>query len=236
MATFNGVDVSKYQGTIDWAKVGESGVRFAILRASIGNMADAMLRTNLAGCAAAGIPPGFYHFCKSVDAHGAREEAAVFLEAIAGAKPEYPIFCDIELLTQTSLSAKEQMDIIDAFFEKALEKGYLCGVYSFKANLEKILASEAARLKKYEIWCAQWAGKNTLEEVSGLWQYSSKGAVPGIGTAVDLNTAYKDYPAIVRERGKNGFPKQEPEDPCAALRAERDALAEKLRKIAGILG
>ncbi|HNW04946.1 MAG TPA: GH25 family lysozyme [Oscillospiraceae bacterium] len=236
MTTFDGVDVSKYQGTIDWAKAAESGVQFAILRASIGNAADPMLKANLAGCAAAGIPVGFYHFCKSADARGAREEGAVFLEAIAGAKPEYPIFCDIELAVQTALSAAEQMEIADAFFERALEQGYLCGIYSFKANLEKILASEAARLKKYEIWCAQWAGKNALAEESGLWQRSSKGVVPGIGTVVDLNTAYKDYPALVRERGKNGFPKQEPEDPCAVLRAERDALAEKLRKIAEILG
>ncbi len=57
----------------------------------------------------------------------------------------------------------------------------------------------------------------------------------GIGTVVDLNIAYKDYPALVRELGKNGFPKEETED-CAATRAERDALAEKLRKIAEILG
>lgn len=235
MAVFDGIDVSKYQGTIDWAKVGASGIRFAILRAGIGGSADSMLKTNLAGCAAAGIPFGFYHFCKSADAEGAKAEGAAFLETIAGVKPEYPIFCDIELSSQTALPAAEQLDIIDAFFEKALEKGYLCGVYSFKANLEKLLAAEPERLKKYEIWCAQWGSKNSLEETSGLWQWSSKGTASGIGTTVDLNIAYKDYPALVRGLGKNGFPKEETED-CAALLAERDALAEKLRKIAEIIG
>ncbi len=236
MTAFDGIDVSKYQGTIDWAKVREAGIRFAILRASIGNAVDSMLKTNLAGCTAEEIPFGFYHFCKSTDTQSAEEEGAAFLNAIGGAKPEYPVFCDIELSAQTALSAAEQLDIADAFFEKALEKGYLCGFYSFKANLEKLLAAEPERLKKYEIWCAQWGSKNSLEEMSGLWQWSSKGTAPGIETAVDLDISYKDYPALVREEGKNGFPEKEPEDPCAALLAERDALAEKLRKIAEILG
>lgn len=235
MATFDGIDVSKYQGTIDWAKVRGAGIRFAILRAGIGGSADSMLKTNLAGCTAEEIPFGFYHFCKSTDAQDAKEEGAAFLKTISGAKPEYPIFCDIELSSQTALPAAEQLDIVDAFFEEALQEGYLCGVYSFKANLEKLLASEPERLKKYEIWCAQWGSKNSLEETSGLWQWSSKGTTSGIGTVVDLNIAYKDYPALVRELGKNGFPKEETED-CAAIRAERDALAEKLRKIAEILG
>lgn len=235
MAVFDGIDVSKYQGTIDWAKVGASGIHFAILRAGIGGSADSTLKANLAGCAAAGIPFGFYYFCKSADAQGAKAEGAAFLETIAGAKPEYPIFCDIELSSQTSLPAGQQLDIVDAFFEKALEQNYLCGVYSFKANLEKLLAAEPERLKKYEIWSAQWSGKNSLEETCGLWQWSSKGTAAGIGTAVDLNIAYKDYPALIRGLGKNGFSKEKAED-CATLRAERDALAEKLRKIAEIIG
>jgi GH25 family lysozyme M1 (1,4-beta-N-acetylmuramidase) len=122
MATFDGIDVSKYQGTIDWAKVRGAGIRFAILRAGIGGSADSMLKTNLAGCTAEEIPFGFYHFCKSTDAQDAKEEGAAFLKTISGAKPEYPIFCDIELSSQTALPRRSSSTSSTPFLRRHSKK------------------------------------------------------------------------------------------------------------------
>ena len=136
-----GIDVSHHQGVIDWARVAASGeVEFAILRASFGwgNPAqiDRRVQNNIAGCTAAGIPYGFYHYSYAKTPDEAREEAKLFLSAVAGSKPQYPLALDFEDPSQMSLTGAEMRAVCRAFLEAVEAAGYAPMLYSTASLLE----------------------------------------------------------------------------------------------------
>lgn len=203
-----GIDVSKYQGDIDWQKVKESGVQFAILRAGYGreiSQKDPCFEKNYAACKAAGLPVGAYWYSYAADTEGAGLEAKACLEVIRGKSFEYPIWFDQEYEPGIlALTDQQRTDLVRTFCQALESAGYYTGLYCSRDWLKNQLLAD--QLKAYDIWVAAY-GKTpgAVPLPYGIWQYSSTGQVPGIQGPVDLDIAYKDYPAIIRRAGLNGL-------------------------------
>lgn len=198
MAQYKGIDVSKHNGTIDWAKVKAAGVQFAMLRAGYGrydNQKDEQFEANYKGATAAGIPVGAYHYSYATTAEQAKHEAEVFLGWIKGKTLTYPVAFDIEDKKQANLGVSLISNIIRAFCEAVEAAGYYVVVYANKDWLTNRIDADCK--SRYDIWLAQWTDKPTYAGSYGIWQYTSDGAVDGIEGRVDMNIAYKDYPALI---------------------------------------
>jgi lysozyme len=205
--TKQGVDVSKWQGTIDWIKAKESGVEFAILRSGYGkenpNQKDKTFETNYAGCKSAGIPVGTYHYSYSDSISDAKLEAQFCLKNIEGKQFEYPIIFDIEDKEMLKLSMQARTDICTAFCETIENAGYYAMIYCSKDwFLNKLKGEELA--KRFDFWIAQWGSQLPFREC-GIWQKSDSGSINGISGNVDLNISYNDYPTIIKNKGLNGL-------------------------------
>lgn len=203
-----GIDVSRWQGTVDWAKVKNSGkVDFAIMRAGYGkeyDQVDPSFHTNMKNAQAEGIPCGVYWYSYAMTAADAKQEAKVFLDTIKGYQFEYPVVFDIEDPTQMELTKTEVGQIIDAFCSAVEAEGYYCVLYSYASFLNSYVP--AATLKKYDIWVAHTkVSKPDFTGDYGIWQYSHTGTVSGISGDVDMNYAYRDYPMIIKNGHYNGF-------------------------------
>ena len=201
-----GIDVSKHQGVINWEKVKASGqVDFAILRAGFGkesSQIDVQFERNYSECKRLGIPVGAYWYSYAKTATEAEQEAAVCLSALAGKQFEYPVAFDIE--EQASL---QNADALCQAFCSALESvGYYTAIYTFKSALESCINDNTK--SRYDVFLSHVdVSKSSYTGNYGLWQYSWKGSVSGIVGDVDLDYAYRDYPAIIKDAGLNGFSK-----------------------------
>lgn len=201
-----GIDVSKWNGKIDWQSVKNDGTDFAIIRSSYGkespNQVDKKFEENYRNAKAVGIPVGVYHYSYADSVEDARKEAQFCLKNITGKQLEYPICFDIEDKEQLKLNNRQRTDICKAFCEEIEKAGYYVMIYCNFNWYKNYLYSE--ELKKYDLWLAEW---NVAEpSVScGIWQKSDKGTIDGISGNVDLNEAFKDYPMIMKMRGLNGF-------------------------------
>lgn len=188
-----GIDVSYYQGAIDWKKVKAAGIDFAILRSSVGDYyTDETFDYNITEAQRAGIKVGVYHYCRADSAESARTEAKYFLDIIKRYKPDFPIVVDIEDSRQQKLSVGELTLVADVFCEEVKKAGYQPMIYSSASWLNNKL--DMKKLSDYETWVAHWGVlKPAYNGSYGVWQYSCKGRVSGISGAVDLNIAYIDY-------------------------------------------
>lgn len=216
MTKANGIDVSYAQSTVDWQAVKADGVEFAMLRAGFGwenkaQQTDAQFYANVKGAKAAGVPIGCYHYSYATTVEEAQKEAAFLLDIIKGYAFEYPVVFDIEDKCQRDLDKKLLTDIAIAFC-KAMEKaGYYTAVYS---NLDWIHNRlDMSRLARYDLWLAQYNENPTYTGKFGIWQCASDGKVTGINGNVDRDIAYKDYPAIIKAAGLNGYTKSTPAKP-----------------------
>ena len=239
-AAAKGIDVSKHQGVIDWDKVKASGqVEFAILRAGFGkesSQIDVQFARNYSECKRLGIPVGAYWYSYAKTAAEAEQETAVCLSALAGKQFEYPVAFDIE--------EKESLQNADALcqaFCGVLEKaGYYAAIYTFKSALESCIGDNVK--KRYDVFLSHVGVSQTNYTGNyGLWQYSWKGCVSGIVGDVDLDYAYRDYPAIIKAAGLNGFAKNATTTPAADTGKDTldtgkdtDMLGQILKHIASI--
>jgi len=195
-----GIDVSKYQGDIDWEKVAKAGVKFAIIRCgyrgySTGNLViDPNFQKNLTGAVSAGIDVGVYFFSQAINEVEAVEEASMVLSLVNREYVTYPIFIDSEASggkgRADNLEKDDRTKICRAFCETIAGAGYKAGVYASKNWLNNRL--EAKDLEKYNIWLAEYREAPTYEGIYNMWQYSSKGTIDGINGNVDLNLSYKE--------------------------------------------
>ena len=233
-----GIDVSYAQGVIDWEKVKASGlVDFAILRAGYGretSQVDTQFERNYAACKRLGIPVGVYWYSYATTVAEAEQEAKVCLQTIRGKQFEYPVAFDIE--EERSLP---QADALCQAFCSALEAaGYYTAIYTFKSALESNFS--AAVKNRYDIFLSHIGVQQTDYAGSyGLWQYSWTGCIPGISGDVDLDYAYKDYPAMIQNAGLNRFTKvtqpTEPEPtPIPEPDTEESTLQQILKHVANI--
>ena len=206
---FKGIDVSKWQGSINWNEVKKTGIDFAIIREGWGKKSptqtDKKFKENYEGAKSVGIPIGSYHYSYADSVDDAKREAEFCLENIHGLQFEYPIVLDIEDRTMLSLSNRQRTDIVKAFCSEVEKAGYYAMFYC-NANWLRNYLFKDELLPKYDLWLAQW--DVDVPYVScGIWQRTDKGAISGINGNVDLNVAYKNYPEIMQSKGLNGFSK-----------------------------
>ena len=210
-----GIDVARYQGTIDWQEVSQADVDFAIVRIGYRGMADGKIkpdpngRYNLQEAAKAGIPLGVYFFSTAVTEEEAEEEAAWVAEEISGYPITYPVVYDCENFNdpdsrQYELNKSQRTDIALAFLKAIEKKGYEAMFYASKGDMELEKSWEVSRIEKdYKIWVAQYPAlpypetkETSYSGLHHMWQYSMEGSVPGIRQSVDLNIAYFGYDGI----------------------------------------
>ena len=194
-----GIDVSKWNGTIDWAAVKNSGISYVIIRCGYRGSSEGTLiedpkfKTNIEGAAKAGLKVGVYFFTQAIDDVEAVEEASMVLELVKNYKISYPIFLDVEPSggRADKIDKATRTAVCKAFCETIKKAGYTAGIYANKTWLnEKI---DASALGSHKIWLAQYAATPTYSGKYDLWQYSSTGRVSGISGDVDLNVSYLGY-------------------------------------------
>lgn len=204
-----GIDVSKWNGNINWDKVKSAGINFAIVREGYGErdprQVDKKFKDNINGAKSAGIHTSVYHYSYADSVEDAVNEAHFCLENISGLVLEYPIIVDIEDKEQLKLNNRQRTDIVKAFCSEIEKHGYYAMFYCNLNWLNNYLYKDEL-LPKYDLWLAQW----NIDKPSctrGIWQYSSTGKIDGISGNVDLNVSYKDYANIMKTKGLNGFSK-----------------------------
>lgn len=202
-----GIDVSKWNGDIDWSTVKSTGsAGFAMIRSSYGyEDTDPKLADNVRGCEENDIPYGFYHYMYARTVKEAHMEAAYFLNVISGYSPEYPVVLDIEESFYDGMSKELVTDIVVAFMEDLENAGYYAMIYSYAKFFDDNLIYD--KIADYDIWVACWGDETKLfENFSyhyGMWQYSETGKLDGIEEYVDLNYCYKDYKGTIKKYGLN---------------------------------
>lgn len=212
MDHINGIDVSAYNGDIDWKKVKSSGIGFAMIRAGFGSYADqkdARFEANYSGAKAVGLPVGAYWFSYAADPDEALLEAKAFLDVIKGKKFEYPVAYDIESRFQAQMSTDAVDAIIDAFCKHLEKENYFVALYSYNSFLANNV-SEKTR-SQYSIWAADISAEPTVPY--DIWQHSFSGRVGGITGNVDLDKSRVDFAELIKAKGLNGFGKDAPEKP-----------------------
>lgn len=203
-----GIDVSQWQGNIDFGKVKAAGYSFVMIRDGYGDMLsypnqiDPRFEDNYKNAKAAGLSVGTYHYMYATTVDGAKREAEGVLNVIKGKQFDYPVALDIEEQDQLNLSAAQKGAIIEAFISVLENAGYYVLLYSYESFLASVPAST---LDKYDVWCANIEKTPSIR--CGIHQYSFVGKVNGISGDVDLNRTDKDYPAIIKGAGLNGYPK-----------------------------
>lgn len=195
----DGIDVSQWQGNIDWQKVKDAGVDFAIIRAGYGKMLyqeDPMFDKNMEGAQAVGIDCGSYWYSYALTVEDAVQEAETCYEIIKDYDFKYPIYFDIEDPSQKRLSTAEVSAIIEAFCTTLQSKGYYVGLYSFTNLLTTRVYEEV--LEKYDVWVAHFkVPAPAYYKEYGMWQYDDTGWVNGINNEVDLDHCYINYPYLI---------------------------------------
>lgn len=201
------LDVSRWQGRIDWKKVKASGKIDGVMLRVLGRKGgkpylDPYFARNYAECARLGIPVGGYYYTCAVTPRQTAAELAALRAALAGKNFQMPIAIDVEgenlrALTPAKLSARvaEAAAQLEAWNLYAM-------VYTYTNFADTALAMDA--LTAYDLWLADYRGKCPTRP-HGMWQYTSKGRVAGIDGPVDLSDAAKDYPAICKRTGLGTF-------------------------------
>ena len=208
-----GIDVSAWQGAIDWDTVANYGMDFAILRITeAGNVIDSCFEKNYSGCQKHNIPTGAYKYSYAMTVAEIQSEARKVVEVLNGRKLQYPVWLDLEWNNQRSLGAEQIHKLAEAFEKIITAAGYKFGIY---CNVDWYLNVICSHLKKYDFWiaCYPESDNGTLQErlrpdFGVGWQYSSKAKIPGISGTVDRNVFYKDYAESKKQEGGTDVDKE----------------------------
>lgn len=189
-----GIDVSKHNGNIDWGQVKASGISFAMVRCGYRGsssgvlVVDPMYQTNMNGAINAGLGVGVYFFSQAVNVQEAVEEASMVLDLLNGYSLSYPVYLDVEKSNGRgdAISPEERTEICRAFLATISNAGYTAGIYSNKLWFENRI--NTGSLTDYKIWMAQYVDIPTYSATRyDMWQYTSKGSVPGVPGNCDMN-------------------------------------------------
>lgn len=204
-----GIDVSKWQGKINWYQVKDNGVKFAIIREGWGKKSatqiDKQLKANYEGAKEVGMPVGVYHYTYADSNSDAKKEAEFCLENIRGMQLEYPVCFDIEDRELLKLNTRQRTDIVKTFCYEIEQAGYYAMFYCNLDWINNYLYKDEL-LSEYDFWLANWNIRRPALNC-GIWQKTDRGAISGISGNVDVDIAYKDYPSIMKYNGLNGFKK-----------------------------
>lgn len=203
-----GIDVSQWQGNVDFTKVKAAGYDFVIIRAGYGqyaNQKDPYFEQNYNRASAAGLHVGAYWYSYADSIDSAKAEARTCLNVIKGKRFDMPIYFDLEETSQFN-RGKSFCDSITVAFCSAIEAaGYFAGLYISRSPLQNNISPDVA--KRYALWVAEYGPRCQYNGAIGIWQNSSEYAVPGIAGNVDHDICYVDYPTIIKNAGLNGYPK-----------------------------
>ena len=208
-----GIDVSEWQGVIDWDKVKAAGIQFAIIRTGWGKTGiDKQFKRNVSEARRVGIKVGLYHYSYATSVNAAQAEAAHVINLVKGmGKFDLPIYFDIE----ESNMFKNAVALTTAFNVVIEQAGYWAGVYA-STYVWKVWLKSLSRFTK---WIAQWGAndgevheKPTIEGCD-LHQYTSKGHIPGINGEVDVDVLYREtlWDEITGNTGKTNTRKSNDE-------------------------
>lgn len=220
-----GIDVSKWQGNVDWAKAKAAGLQFAMLRAGLGRSAaqkDPFFDRNYSECKRLGIPVGVYWYSYATNTSAAALEAQACLAVLAGKQFEMPVAFDQEYEAGIlALNNAQRTAICKAFLHTMEAAGYYAVFYASTDWIKNRV--NYAELAGFDMWPAQYGAKCTCPLPFGMWQHHGGGSKnwpagswAGVSGAVDLDTAYKNYPEIIKGAGLNGYTKADAAQPAGS--------------------
>ena len=181
-----GIDVSSYQGEIDWKAVDDYGMGFAILRITEkSNARDSQFENNYAGCIQHGIPVGVYKYSYALTVAGIQQEAEKVVDVLDGRPLDFPVWLDLEWSEQRNLSESALTTLIKTFWSVITTAGDKFGNYCNMVWNNNVIPDSLK--DKYEFWIARYAANDDgwhqdrlRTPVGGGWQHSSKARIPGI--------------------------------------------------------
>ena len=197
------MDVSRWQGRIDWDVVKASGKIDGVMLRALGYKGgkpyvDPTFERNYAACAARGIPVGVYFWLGSTATCGQADVTGLLRSVLEGKTFQLPIAIDVEDPKLKTLTPAELSALVRLYAAEIERWGLYAMVYTYTNFADTALAMDT--LTAYDLWLADYRGKRPTRP-HGMWQYTSTGHVAGIDGPVDLSRAYKDYPAIIKRAG-----------------------------------
>lgn len=207
------LDVSRYQGVIDWDAVVKSGLIDGVMlktvstNRSLSSRADGLyidptFERNYAECQRVGLPVGVYYYTYALTKEMADAELSMLKKALQGKTLGLPVAVDVE---DNKLAALSRQDLTDltAYQLKTVESwGLYAMLYTYTSFAKSRLYIGGAALKPFDVWLAAYrTRKPALGCPFGMWQYTSTARVPGVSTNVDMSHAYKDYAGIISKKG-----------------------------------
>lgn len=197
------MDVSRWQGRIDWDKVKASGKIDGVMLRVLGYKGgkpyvDPTFERNYAACAARGIPVGVYFWLGSTVAGDMVDLTAMLRSVLEGKTFQLPIAIDVEDPKLKVLTPAELSALVKLYAAEIERWGLYAMVYTYSNFADTALDMNA--LAAYDLWIADYRGWHPIRK-HGMWQYTDKGSVPGVKNGVDLSHAYKDYAAIIAKKG-----------------------------------
>ncbi len=217
-----GIDVSRYQGQIDWNQVAASGIQFAMIRVGYRTQETGVLnedpyaRYNLQEANRVGIKVGAYFFSTAVTEAEVLEEANFTINLISKYKITFPVAYDCEGYRKTSsrqfvLSNDVRTVLAVRFLDTVAAAGYTPMFYAGRNEMTDSRDWNMGVLNKYKIWVAQYptdpfpiTTASTYTGVHSMWQYTSSGYIAGIPTRVDMNVAYFNYDGVAEAKDTSG--------------------------------
>lgn len=206
------VDVSRYQGLIDWAQVAAAGYKGAMLRAvstnrklskrADGLYIDPTFETNYRNARAAGLDVGVYYYTYATSEAMANAELALLRQALRGKELTLPVAVDVEDNRLGNLDKQSLTDLTAYALHEVEQMGFYAQLYTYTSFAKAHLYVGGAALRPYDVWLADYTGKAPKVDFAyNAHQHTSKGSVPGISGNVDLNVTTVNYPKIIRKKG-----------------------------------
>lgn len=206
------IDVSRYQGLIDWAQVAAAGYKGAMLKTvstnrNLSKRADGLyidptFETNYRNARAAGLDVGVYYYTYATSEAMADAELALLRQAVRGKELTLPVAVDVEDNRLGKLDKQSLTDLTAYALHEVEQMGFYAQLYTYTSFAKAHLYVGGAALRPYDIWLADYTGKTPKVDFAyNAHQHTSKGAVPGITGSVDLNVTTLNYPKIIRKKG-----------------------------------
>lgn len=197
------LDVSRWQGSIDWDKVKASGLVSGVMIRVLGSKGgkpylDPYFARNYAECARLGLPVGGYYYTCAVTQRQTEEELAALKTALRGKTFQLPLAIDVEDPRLRSLAPTKLSALVARAAAQLEAWGLYAMVYTYTNFADTAL--DMAALAAYDLWIADYRGTRPTRR-HGMWQYTSSGKIPGVSGPVDLSHAYKGYAAIIQRKG-----------------------------------
>lgn len=206
----HGVDISMWNGEINFSELKALGIDYVIIKAGSTNGIDENFETNYAEAKKAGLDVGCYYYTYALTVDEISSDADKFLSFISGKKFEYPVYLDLEDPSQEALGSDLLTEMCKTFIEKMQSEGYFCGLYVNNNWLINMLNTERITVY-FDLWLARWTlsgqpnWSDSYGSRTGMWQYSSTGSIGSHQCKFDLNVSFKDYPSLIKEWGYNGY-------------------------------